>query len=137
MTAAGATVAALWAAVAALVWAAMTTDSEWRASDDGRVRAAGDSLLLATPFVLLPAAFVLGLESVTPQTTLRGRTLYPWANELLALVFVGVGVYLAYVSRRRGFLSGEGASTSTERQETVWAILGGGMAVAALVAGFL
>lgn len=104
------------------------------AGDDGRVRAAGESLLLATPFVLLPATFVLGLESVTPYTTLRGRTLYPWASELLALVFVGV--YLVHISRRRGFVTGEGASTSTERQKTVWAILGGGTAVAALVAGF-
>ena len=137
MATAGAIVVALWAAVAALVWATMTTDSEWRAGDDGRVRAAGESLLLATPFVLLPAAFVLGLESVTPLTTLRGRTLYPWANEFLALVFVGVGVYLVHVSGRRGFVTGEGAATSAERQKTVYAVLGGGTSVAALVAGFL
>jgi hypothetical protein len=129
-------VGALWAVVTAAVWATMVTDAEWQTSDDSRTQAAGESALLAGVAVLLPAAFVGGLGALAPTTTLRGRTLYAWADEAVAGCFVLLGPSLAYVARTRGLVDADGATTSRSSQERVWTIVGVGLSLAAVVVVF-
>ncbi|QIB73506.1 hypothetical protein G3I44_03930 [Halogeometricum borinquense] len=129
-------VTAVWLLTTTAIAFTMITDSGWQSSDYSRVRAVVESGLIAASATLLPAAFILGMEVVTPLTTIRGRTLATWSDEATGVALVFVGGYLA-AARWHGFVDVDSTPTTVEGLERMHLVLGLGMGVASLVAGFL
>ncbi|WP_435335450.1 hypothetical protein [Haloarchaeobius sp. TZWWS8] len=106
-----------------------TSDPSWRVMDESVGKVVVVSLLGGTGVTLLSAGAVVFGEAIAGGKTLFGRTVTPLADDTIAAVVVLTGVYMS----RREPVNADDAPLSRGTMQSIYAVFGIGVAVAALV----
>lgn len=127
----------IWAVAAVAAVSRGLVDDEWRESEQGTAALVAEMLFMTGAVVALPSAVLIGLETLVPFTTRRGRNVGDLIVPVVGVVLAGVGLYFAWVVRFRGLMEPEEGYLSPAGQVTFWTVLGAAVAAAALVTAFL
>lgn len=128
--------AVIWVLSTVLLFVVILTDDRWEATTERIILAVGRSVLLGFGSVAIPAVVVLGMDAITPLTTIRGQTLPGHVGDAIAVAAAATGLYMVYLSRYQQSTADDDILSASGRR-TLVRIFGVGLSAAALAAGFL
>lgn len=124
--------AVVWVVVVTGLFTTMVLDEGWQEGDQTVVQAAGISIMGGMFVTLFPVVSVPLLEIAAPISAFE--------REMAAAPLVLVGLYVTVIIGRRPYrvlVNSDDATTSKALVQRFCALLGGGIAVAAVVVAFL